>query len=99
MLLHTAPLYRTHPREEGHDLLYLESNSCICVHCHSLGTEIASLLGVSRMTAYTRRQQFGLLNDPSVEINNAELQIVLSQLRRTFPESGEKMVVGHLRSL
>ena len=51
------------------------------------------------MTAYTQRQQFGLLNDPSVEINNAELQIVSSQLRRTLPESGEKMVVGHLRSL
>ena len=33
------------------------------------------------------------------KINDAELRIVLSQLRRTFPQLGEKMVIGHLRSL
>ena len=72
------------------------------MYLHSLSftwTEIASLLGVSRVTVYRQRQEFGLLNDPSVEINDAELQIVLSQLRRTFPQLGEKMIIGHLRSL
>ena len=37
--------------------------------------------------------------NPSIEINDAELQVVLSQLRRTFPELGEKIVTEHLRSL
>ena len=73
-------------------LLYLRSLSFTW-------TEIASLLGVSRMTIFRRRQEFGILNEPSIEINDAELRVVLSQLRRTFPELGEKMVIGHLRSL
>ena len=73
-------------------LLYLRSLSFTW-------TEIASLLGVSRMTIFRRRQEFGILNDPSIEINDTELRVVLSQLRRTFPELGEKMVIGHLRSL
>lgn len=73
-------------------LLYLRSLSFTW-------TEIASLLGVSRMTVFRRRQEFGILNDPSIEINDAELRVVLSQIRRTFPELGEKMVIGHLRSL
>ena len=51
------------------------------------------------MTIFRRRQEFGILNEPSIEINDAELRVVLSQLRRTFPELGEKMVIGHLRSL
>ena len=51
------------------------------------------------MTIFRRRQEFGILNDPSIEINDAELRVVLSQLRRTFPELREKMVIGHLRSL
>lgn len=73
-------------------LLYLRSLSFTW-------TEIASLLGVSRMTIFRRRQEFGILNEPGIEVNDAELRVVLSQLRRTFPELGEKMVIGHLRSL
>lgn len=54
-------------------LLYLRSLSFTW-------TEIVSFLGVSRMAIFRRRQEFGIINDPSVEINDAELRIVLSQL-------------------
>ena len=37
-------------------------------------TEIASLLGVSRMTLYRRRQEFGLLDDPIRAISDIELR-------------------------
>ena len=50
-------------------------------------TEIASLLGVSRMMVYRRRQEYGLLDDSleSLVLNDRELNAVLSYLRRTHP--------------
>ena len=65
-LSHTSQRGRPRFVVSQEQLLYLRSLSFTW-------TEIASLLGVSRMTVYRRRQEFGLLNDPSVEINDAEL--------------------------
>ena len=91
-LKHTSQRGRPRFIVSCEQLLYLSSLSFTW-------TEIASLLGVSRMTIFRRRQEFGILNEPSLEINDAELRVALSQLRRTFPQLGEKMVIGHLRSL
>ena len=62
-------------------------------------TEIASLLGVSRMTIYRRRAEFGLLDDPSRTLNDEELSRVVVEMRRELPEIGQLMVAGRLRSM
>ena len=65
-------------------------------------TEIADLVGVSRMTIYRRRIEFGMLDDNSLsrhDITDLELNEVLQQLRHNNPYSGESMMMGHLRAL
>ena len=62
-------------------------------------TQIASLLGVSRMTIFRRRQEFGLLDEPTRTLSDAELRLKISELKRTLPTVGEKMIMGQLRAL
>ena len=61
--------------------------------------DIASLLGVSRMTIFRRRQEFGMLEEPSRTLDQHELRTVLVHMRRELPQLGEKMVIGRLRSM
>ena len=64
-------------------------------------TEIADLVGVSSMTIYRRRSEFGMLDDDALDIHTSdqELNEVLQQLRHDNPYSGETMMMGHLRAL
>ena len=73
-------------------LIYLRS-------IHFTWTDIASLLGVSRMTIFWRWKEYGLLDDPTETVDDSQLRILLSDLRRSSPQLGETMVMGHLRSL
>ena len=61
-------------------------------------TQIASILGVSRMTVYRRRQEFGMLDEPRTNISDGELLVFVEDVRRNEPESGEVIVMGELRS-
>lgn len=61
-------------------------------------TCIAQILGISRMTLYRRRVQFGMLRRGQI-ITDSELLALLQQMRREFPTLGEVMVLGRLRSL
>jgi hypothetical protein len=72
-------------------LLYLRSLSFTWI-------QIAKILGVSVMTIYRRRQEFGL-EEPSTTLRDGELHQVLLQLRREFPNLGQTLVWGLLRSL
>lgn len=62
-------------------------------------TEIASLLNVSRMTIYRRRREYGLLNIPTTNITDDELQAIIHQMHSQLPEMGESIVWGRLRSM
>ena len=63
-------------------------------------TQIASMLGVSRMTIYRRRIDYGMSHDGMTSnITDEELAVVLRQMRRENPAIGERMVMGHLRSM
>ena len=62
-------------------------------------SSIASLLGVSRMTVYRRRQEYGMVVEPSRSLNSEQLQTVLRELRLSNPCLGEKMIIGRLRSM
>ena len=61
-------------------------------------TEIASLLGVSRMTVYRRRREFDLLSRRLQDISDDELRTLVRELQTTFPNMGETMVLGQLQS-
>jgi len=70
-------------------------------YLHSLSftwTEIASLLGVSRMTLYRRRQEFGLLDDPTRTISDTELRRKILEIKGMLPTVGEKIILGQLRA-
>ena len=45
------------------------------------------------------RQEYGMLDEPSVTLTDNQLRIVLADLRRELPELGEKMVKRRLRSM
>ena len=62
-------------------------------------SSIASLIGVSRMTMYRRRQEYGMVVEPSRSLNNEQLQTVLRELRLSNPCLGEKMIIRRLRSM
>ena len=77
---------------EKEQLEYLSSMSFSWV-------QIAQILGVSRMTIYRRRVEFGLLIDPSTSIADSDLKSIIISLRNEFPEIGESIAWGHLRSM
>lgn len=60
--------------------------------------QIAQLLGVSRMTIFRRRVEYGLLADTSSSISDAELESTIRTLRHDHPEIGEVMAWGNLRA-
>ena len=61
-------------------------------------SDVAKLLGVSRMTVYQRRQELGLLTEPQHTLNDSELSRVLAEMRLRHPYNGESMTFGYLRS-
>ena len=71
-------------------------------YLHSLSfswTEIAHLLGVSRMTIYRRRVEYGMIEEPSRTLTDSDLEEILREIRVELPELGETMAAGRLRSL
>lgn len=60
--------------------------------------QVARMLGVSRMTLYRRRVEFGMVPQGR-NIQDRELVRVIREMRSEFPEMGEVMVLGRLRSL
>ena len=75
----------------GSSVLYVTLN-----HLRSLAftwSEIASIIGVSRVTLY---REYGMLDDPSELLTDDQLQQKLRQMRQVYPQFGESM---DLRSL
>lgn len=72
------------------------------MYLHSMGftwVEIANLLGVSRMTIFCRRREFGLVETVGDTIDDDELELVVRQIRRNSPSLGQIMAWGTLRSM
>ena len=51
------------------------------------------------MHIYRRRIEYSLIQDPSTEISDAQLRIVLQAIKQDNPELGEVMVLGIIRSM
>ena len=61
--------------------------------------QIASLLGLSQMTIFRRRREFGLTESQRESISEDELELIIHQIRRDFPSLGQTLVWGRLRSM
>jgi len=59
-------------------------------------SEIGSILGVSRMTIYHRRQEYNMLGERRDTLTDIELRSLLRDWRREMPEIGQSMVIGWL---
>ena len=63
-------------------------------------TDIAKILGISRMTLYRRRREFGMLERPHQNsVSDTELLEIVRSLRTEMPDVGQSMVNGRLRSM
>ena len=63
-------------------------------------TDIAVLLGVSRMTLYRRRVEFGMLQETlESNISDSELLEIVQTIRVEMPDVGQCLVSGRLRSM
>ena len=62
-------------------------------------TQIAEMLGVSQMTIYCRRVEYGLNSSNPASLTDGELRIMLSEIQRDQPALGETMIWGRFRSM
>ena len=62
-------------------------------------SDIAKMLGVSRMTIYRRRVEYRLTEDPMVVPTDAQLHTIVSDIQAGQPEIGEVMIMGRIRSM
>ena len=67
---------------------------------HFSWSHIAELLGVSRMTIYRRRRDFGIL-DENIDrpMNDDELRGFIGQVREEIPSAGESLIIGRIQSM
>jgi len=73
-------------------LLYLSSMSFSW-------TDIAKMLGVSRMTIYRRRVEFSLVEDPRIVPTDAQLRTAVRSIQAGQPALGEAMIIGRIRAM
>ena len=95
-----APFQRSIVSSRGHPSLIITHDQLeYLAYLSFTWTDVAILLGVSHMTLYRRRREFGLLQSTSRTPSNDELEQILVDMRRDHPDYGETMVIGHLWSL
>ena len=56
-------------------------------------TDISNMLGVSRMTIYRRRVEYGLMGDPRTVPTDLQLRTILKEMKLGHPELGEVLVM------
>lgn len=72
------------------------------LHLSSLSfswSNIAAMLGVSRMTIYRRRIEYDLVQDPRSIPTDVQLRTIIREIKHGQPELGEVMVMGRIRSM
>ena len=95
---YTAPVNRSTDRGRPKFMITEEQIQYLRSMCFSW-VQIAKLLGVSYMTVYRRRLEFGMTGNDGTNITDAELRVVLRQLRLELPSLGQTLAWGRLRSM
>ena len=62
-------------------------------------SDISRMLGVSRMTIYRRRMQYGMIFEPSQSVSDGQLMEIIHQARHELPDLGQAMLAGRLRAM
>ena len=63
-------------------------------------TQLCELLGISRMTLWRRRNEFGLPATSRIysNIDDEALDVLVKSIKEEFPYDGEILIIGHLRA-
>ena len=94
---YTAPL--AHSNHRGRPRFLISRNQLEYLRSLSYTwSQISSLLGVSCMTIYRRREEFGMLDEQTTELSDSELIALIEELRQELPYIGRVMVMRILRS-
>ena len=97
-LAYHAPLLYTGRR--GRPAFHVPSDQLVYLRNLSFSwTNIASILGVSRMTIYRCRRAYGLLEEPNAVPNDAELERIIRRIRLDAPDFGQVLVHGRVRAM
>lgn len=91
-IIHTTQAGRPRFLITQHQLEYLRSMSFSWV-------QISEMLGVSYMTVYRRRREYGMSGTPNATLTDAELLLLVRRMQRESPALGQTMVWGRLRSM
>jgi hypothetical protein len=62
-------------------------------------SDISRMLGVSRMTIYRRRIQYGMIFEPSQSVSDSQLMEIIRQARHELPDLGQAMLAGRIRAM
>lgn len=62
-------------------------------------SDISRMLGVSRMTIYRRRIEYGMVFEPSQSISDSQLMQIICEARQELPDIGQSMLAGRLRAM
>ena len=62
-------------------------------------TDISHMLGISRMTVYRRRIEYGLSRDTSNNLSDEQLHTILREIKAGKPDLGEVIVMGQIHGL
>ena len=62
-------------------------------------TDISHMLGISRMTVYRRRIEYGLSRDTSNNLSDEQLHTILREIKAGKPDLGEFIVMGQIHGL
>ena len=90
----------THTTQPGRPRFDISQNQLHYLHSMSFTwVQIAAILGVSYMTVYRRRQEYGMVDDPTGNVTDSELCQILHQMKRELPALGQTLVWGRLRSM
>lgn len=73
-------------------LEYLRSMSFSWVH-------ISEILGVSYMTVYRRRMEYGIVESRGRDVSDSQLEQIITEMRYEQPAVGQTMLWAHVRSL
>ena len=88
------------PRQRGRPRLQIHEDQLLeLLQSHFTVVDIAKLYGCSPKTIYRRLNQFGLMATLHTNITDGDLDNIVESFVLARPTSGQRMLIGYLRSL
>ena len=100
--MYLAPTLSESQRRRGRPRFDISCDQLEYLYLSSMSfswTKIAAMLGVSRMTIYRRRIEYGIASSSGISISDDDLKSVLQQVSAEQPALGETMMWGRIKSM